>query len=713
MTEFRVFLSAVTSEFGQARDALAASLRSREMLVRVQSDFRQQAAADTTLRKLHDYIRDCSAVVCLIGTRSGAMPPAAAAAPFTAMLPAGVSEASYTQWEFFFARHYQRRLSLYIAAAGWKPDEAAPPDDAHDLQQALIRHIEHEQGLDRERFGDVHHLCHLVLKEDWPREKPAKPILLPYPSLGALFKGRDAFMRRLRASLTRTDGGRAAIAGAAVQGLGGVGKTRAAVEYAWAYRDEYAVVALLDAETPERLQSSLAALAGPLRLAAEAVAEEAVRVEAVLSWFGNNPAWLLILDNVDTQPALAAAHRLLGRLTGGHVVITSRLGQFPRGVEPLDLDVLDLGDAAEFLLAATAGRPEAADDAAQARLLAEALGQLALALEMAAATIQARKLTIAGYQALWQGNRKRVVGWARPEITGYHHAVAETWQTSVDQLTPEGRMLLERLSFLSPEPVPVSLLDVKRPGTPDDEDAHAALDNLATYSLASRDPVDGSFLVHRLVLDVTRRGLTVAGTDKARLPEALHWIDAAFIGNAQDVRIWPVLNPLTPHAEAVTGFADAAGIAEPTVQLMGRLGALFNAKSLHGPAEIYSRRALAIAEASFPPADPRLATHLNNLAVLLRAINRLGEAEPLMRRALATDETSYGLDHPDVAIRLNNLARVAASHQPARRGGTADAARAGDRRGELRPRPSERRDATSTTSRSCCRRPTGWTRRNR
>src|SRR6516165_99207 len=70
--EFRVFLSAVTSELGLARDALAADLRSRDTLVRVQSDFRQEADSDTTLKKLHDYIRDCSAVMCLIGARSGA-----------------------------------------------------------------------------------------------------------------------------------------------------------------------------------------------------------------------------------------------------------------------------------------------------------------------------------------------------------------------------------------------------------------------------------------------------------------------------------------------------------------------------------------------------------------------------------------------------------------------------------------------------------------
>ena len=46
--EFRIFLSAVTSEFGRARDAVAADLRSREALLRVQSDFRQEAGSDTT-----------------------------------------------------------------------------------------------------------------------------------------------------------------------------------------------------------------------------------------------------------------------------------------------------------------------------------------------------------------------------------------------------------------------------------------------------------------------------------------------------------------------------------------------------------------------------------------------------------------------------------------------------------------------------------------
>jgi hypothetical protein len=257
-----------------------------------------------------------------------------------------------------------------------------------------------------------------------------KPIDLHYPSIGRLFKGRDDFLASLQGNLFSHDliyPGSAAIACTALLGMGGVGKTRAAVQYAWAHRhrNDYTALFLLDADTPDKLHTALAALAARLRLPAAAAQEEAVRFEAVLDWLNANPIWLLILDNIDTESALDAAHRLLGRLAGGHVLITSRLTQFPRGVKCLALDVLSLQAAASFLLDATeTGRHRTPHDATEALALAEALGGLALALEMAAATVEARSWSFTKYQEIWHGNRARVIGWARQEITGYHHAVA-------------------------------------------------------------------------------------------------------------------------------------------------------------------------------------------------------------------------------------------------------------------------------------------------
>src|SRR5262249_4288031 len=133
--DFRVFVSAVTNEFGRARSAVASDLRSHGLSVRVQEDFRQEASSDTLLRKLHDYIRDCSAVICIIGDRSGAIPTPTEAKPFAHLLPPGMAQASYTQWEFLFARHFQRRLSLYVGK-GYKPDQIEPTGNQRDLQQS-------------------------------------------------------------------------------------------------------------------------------------------------------------------------------------------------------------------------------------------------------------------------------------------------------------------------------------------------------------------------------------------------------------------------------------------------------------------------------------------------------------------------------------------------------------------------------------------------
>src|SRR5271165_2908847 len=441
----------------------------------------------------------------------------------------------------------------------------------------------------------------------------------------------------------------------ALCGMGGIGKTRTAVEYAWAYRADYSALLFAQADAPEELRRNLASLAEPLVLAEREAAEEEVRLNAVLAWLAANPGWLLILDNIDAPTALTEADRLMGRLAGGHVLLTSRLDRFARQVEPLQVDVLSPEAAAAFLLEASdVRRRKMADDDAAARELADELGRLALALEQAAATIEKLRCGFRRYLEIWQSNRDKVVGWARPEITGYHHAVAVTWQTSVDQLTEIGRHLLERLAFLAPDPVPMFLLDVAVPDA-EAEDLHEALTDLTAVSLVAQEAEEERVSVHRLVQDVTRRSLD-ATQSRQRVTETLAWVDAAFSGNPQDVRTWPRLDPLAPHALSATQWADRAEIAEPTAGLMCQLGRLFHTKSLHARAEPLYRRALAMAEASLGPDHRNVATDLHNLALLLRDTNRLAEADPLYRRALAIDEASFGPDHPTVAIRLNNLA---------------------------------------------------------
>ena len=494
---------------------------------------------------------------------------------------------------------------------------------------------------------------------------------LPYASLGTLFKGRDEFLGQIRSALEAADKAGAMRAAAitapaaTVHGLGGVGKTRAAVEYAHRHAGEFTALLFVRADSPEALKTNLAALCSPLVLDLEEknAKELDVQFAAVRRWLGQNPGWLLILDNVDTESAAREVETLLGHLAGkGQVLITSRLSQWSGGVVRLDLDVLTEEDAAGFLLERTAtGRRPLENDPAQARELAVVLGHLALALEQAGAYINARRLTFAQYLTEWHRQQERVLAWYDERLTHYPKSVAVTWQTSFDQLTPAARQLLHRLAWFAPDPIPESLFDVLVPtgelSSADPAPPLEALAELEKYSLVTRAPQSPTFTVHRLVQAVTRQSLAQDNRHEA-LTEALRWLNNAFVGDPADVRSWPMLDPLASHAQACAQYADQAGIAEPTARLLNNLGLLYSTKARHIKAEPLMRRALAIQDNNLGPGHSTIAAILSNLAALLHATNRPAEAEALYRRALAINEATFGSDHPAVALCLNNLAQL-------------------------------------------------------
>jgi tetratricopeptide (TPR) repeat protein len=362
----------------------------------------------------------------------------------------------------------------------------------------------------------------------------------------------------------------------------------------------------------------------------------------------------------------------------------------------LQPDVLEVDAAAAFLLQRTEGHRRAAGgDAVKARQVATELGGLALTLELAGACIATRGLSFAQYLELWRESRENA--WF-PSNAGHDRAIAITWQTSFAQLTRAGRRLLGRVAWLASEPIPQSLLDVSIPET-EGEALHDALDDLAAYALVERDAEGRSFLVHRLVREMTDRYLV----DNARhhsFHEALRWINYALPSDADDDRPWLAAESLEPHARAVTDHPDIAQFPELASNVMRQLGTLLRAKGHSGEAEqVYRRaladaernlgpnhpevaggltflgqllhetdryteaeplmrRALALGETQHTPDDPVVASRLSNLAKLLYATNRLAEAEPLMRRALAIDEKSFGPEHPKVTRRLNDLAQL-------------------------------------------------------
>ncbi|MGA9601926.1 MAG: tetratricopeptide repeat protein, partial [Methylocystis sp.] len=685
----KIFLSAVSKEFGLYRDALRRELNCPHLVeIVIQEDFKELGVK--TLDKLDVLIAGCDAVIHLVGGMTGDPPSETERLSLlrdNLELPQRLPELgkalsageaiSYTQWEAWLADH--RRKPLVVAVAAEALASGTPESKA-----AQARHLERLKASghfpDRP-FTSVEDLAYLLSKsqivikllakaraEKMLEAPPRRPRNLPFASLGPLFKGREEIMAELHAALKSVSG--VAVAGKALHGLGGVGKTRLAIEYAHAHAAEYSALLFLNAESSSSLDRSLAALAGPevLDLPEKDAAADSVKISAALKWLDEHPVWLLILDNADDSEAVAAVAKLLARLKGGHALVTGRATKFPAALKKFELGVLAEDAAVAFLLERTDGaRVSRPDDAEQARTLARELGGLALALEQAGAYVANEQTSFAAYLKLWREAREEALEWFDATLSQYHadrpneRGLATTWEVSVKKLGPDGLRLLERLAFLAPEPLPNFLLDVAAPEAPQDFDAHKGRSDLLGFSLISKAEIETAkttteaFVTHRLVQDFARRRMQEPHR-RERLREALGWVDAAFVGQADDVRSWPRLDPLAPHALAAAQAGDDGGIPEPTARLYGQLDELFDAKARYAEAERCSRRALAIIERSCGPDDPKLAIRLNNLAELLRKTNRLAEAEPLYRRALSIDEASLGPDHPDVARDLNNLA---------------------------------------------------------
>lgn len=678
MPQIRLFLSAVSAEFRSYRDALRRDLERPNVTVKIQEDF--IATGSETLDKLDEYISRCDAVIHLVGDMTGALAQAPSLQlirnrypdmaerlpPLKPCLEPDGPALSYTQWEAWLALYHGK--TLIIAA----PEPAAPRDERHPFQAE--QQTQQQQHLARlasvERYPEISFAnadrltveilrskLHELLTRAGALHKPAN---LPAASLGELFKGRDTWLEKLSRCLGAVpDTAHNSSCALVLSGLGGVGKTRLALEYAWRQADNYAAGLFLGADSPEVLQRNLAALCRPslLDLPEQTDTDEARQRAAVLTWLRQHPGWLLILDNADTETAAEAVEALLPRLSGGHLLITSRLSNWSGNLPVMRLDTLARADAADFLLARTAPkRRKQDDDKAQAEILAGELGGLALALEQTGAYIAQGRLTLKGYLGTWLDQREKVLAWYDPRLMQYPCSVAVTWQTSFAQLGAPAKHLLERLAWLSPAPIPESLLEVPIPDVETETDPFTALAELEAYSLISREQDHPRFSMHRLVQEVTRRQQDAPGS--CRLTETLHWLDDAFVGDPEDVRDWPILNPLMPHAQAVAEHADTAGITEPTARLMNQLGLMYLTKCHYAEAEPLMRRALSITETCFGVENPEITSYLNNLALLLQDTNRLTEAELLIRQKLSIDVTNFGTEHPKIAVGLNNLAQL-------------------------------------------------------
>ena len=531
------------------------------------------------------------------------------------------------------------------------------------------------------------------------------PDIRPVPG----FTGREAELAAVDAALW-TKGGTAALtnvaASAAVKGLGGVGKSVLAQEYAWRNRARYQGVWWIRAEKSETLLDDLVELGARFIPGIREVPDRAQAAHAALGHIAQMRAgkpWLLVYDNVE-QPGDIAK---LTPAEGAHVLITTRWSDWQaQAATPVKIGVFPPDVAARFLLDTT-GRT----DQAGAEKLAAALGYLPLALDHASVYCRRTGLAFDTYAALASDLIRKA-----PRGADYadEAPVFATFSLAVDKAAaqcPAAEKLMGICAFLAPDRIPLGIVTADVMSEIERGEAVAALQEVSLVTLETLDDGSAGISVHRLVQEVMRGRLGPAAHDAAALATRLV-ADAYPRGDIgpDDVRSWPACRRLESHAIAALAFAPGEGeAAQETVFLLNQYAVHLNARADFAAAEPLMRRALAIDEARLGPDHTQVAIDLNNLAHLLQATNRLRDAEPAMRRALAIDEV-LGPTIP-TSPSVSTTWPAAAGHQPAGRGRAADAPRAGHRRGSFGTTIPGRHRLNNLAN--CCRTPTGWARRSR
>jgi tetratricopeptide (TPR) repeat protein len=395
---------------------------------------------------------------------------------------------------------------------------------------------------------------------------------IPY-ARNSFFLGRDALLARLHAQLQAGQTTALSQSPQAISGLGGIGKTQLAIEYAYRYAHNYEAVLWARAETREDLIASYSALATLLKLPERMAGDQEKMLVAVKAWLQQNGGWLLILDNADELDLLPP---LLPPLPGGHILLTTR-----------------------------------------------AYDMQGFASRLTVETLSAQKV--------YQTHRRMLLQERRSLVEDHPEAVATTWLLSfkrVEARSPAAADLLRLCAHLAPDAIPETIVtegaehlgDQLAPVAADAFLFAQAIEALRAYSLLSRDPRSRTLTVHRLVQAVTQ--------DSLPAQDAQQWKQRAVLAvcaarpDVTDVKRWTACERWLPHALLCATWIEHEQISRPEAALLlNAAGYYLKQRGRYREAEPLYRRAISIVERLLGDDHPNTRTVRRNYADLLRAMS--------------------------------------------------------------------------------------------
>ncbi|HEX9132004.1 MAG TPA: FxSxx-COOH system tetratricopeptide repeat protein, partial [Ktedonobacteraceae bacterium] len=485
------------------------------------------------------------------------------------------------------------------------------------------------------------------------------------------FLGREEVLARLRRQF-QAGQTKAFSQPQAICGLGGVGKTQVALEYAYRHAQDYQAIFWTRADSRDTLVAGLLEIASVLRLPERDERDQGVVVAAVKTWLSQNTGWLLILDNADD---LALLPEFLPLPPSGHLLLTTR-AQAPGGLATrVELETLGLDDAPLLLLRragllaldASLAQAEPADWQAAVQLSQE-LGCLPLALDQAGAYLEETRCGLRQYLELYRSQRARLLRHRGGVAPDHPDSVATTWSLSfalIEQRSGVASDLLRLCALLHPDAIPEALF--LRAAThlgpalatleADPLAFNQALAVIQHYSLLRRNGREQTLSIHRLVQAVLADAMSEEEREQWRR-RAIAALNMLFPSvRLQGWEQWEACSRLLPHVLSVAASTAPQAHSLELASLLTRAADYLGQRAQYEQAEPLYQRALSIGEQALGHDHPRVAFPLYGLADLYLAQGRYAEAEALYQRALAIRSQRRGTQHLETADSLHGLAR--------------------------------------------------------